>query len=452
MSTGDLSSIFKAYDVRGKVGDELTPELCESIGRAFADWLPADGPVVVGHDMRPDSRQLADAIISGLNKQGRDVWDIGQATSDMVYFAPGKFPELAGGAMITASHNPGEYNGIKFCREKALPVGIESGLAEIRDRVLRGQLAEPAAQPGTVVQKDLLQTWIDHVLSFADIDRIKPLRIGVDAGNGMGGLTMPKLAERLPIEVFPLYFEPDGTFPNHEANPMKVETLADLSALVVKEKLDFGIAFDGDADRFALVDEHGTPLTGSMAYALLSKYVLDRHPGATFVHDLRLSRGTLDFIHGLGGKTVRSKVGNTFIKELVRKENAEFGGEITGHFMFKENYFVDSALLAALIAIEVMSQADYTLSEFVGRTDTYTHRPEVNLHADDKQAAMQKVAEAFKAADIDWLDGLSVSYPDGWLNLRPSNTEPVMRLNAEAKTKERLDELITKVTEVIQTV
>jgi phosphomannomutase len=443
----DIRAIFKAYDIRGKVGTELTSEVCENIGRAFADWLPADGPVVVGHDMRPDSVDLAAALTRGINMQGRDTWDIGLVTSDMVYFAPGMFPELAGGAVITASHNPGEYNGIKFCREGALPVGIESGLAEIRDTALGDQLPEPAAKPGSVIKKDLLQTWIDHVLTFVDVKRIKPLRIGVDAGNGMGGLTMPKLAERLPIEVFPLYFELDGTFPNHEANPMKVETLKDLSALVVKEKLDFGIAFDGDADRFALVDEHGTPLTGSMAYALLSRYVIENHPGATFVHDPRLSRGAIDLVHRLGGKTVRSKVGNTFIKEVVQKENAEFGGEITGHFMFKENYFVDSALLAALIAIEVMSEADYTLSEFVKETDTYAHLPEINLVAEDKQAVMEKVADAFEGADIDWFDGLTASYPDMWFNLRPSNTEPVMRLNAEAKTHEQLTDMIARVRE-----
>lgn len=440
-----IHEIFKAYDIRGRVDSQLSPEACELIGRAFADWLPASGPVAVGHDMRTDSANLAAALIRGICASGRNVWDIGFASSDMVYFAPGKFPELAGGAMITASHNPGEYNGIKFCREQALPVGIESGLAEIRDKVIEGEPAKTAKKPGIATQKNLLSIWIDHVLTFVDLTRINPLRIGVDAGNGMGGLTMPKLAGRLPIRVSPLYFELDGTFPNHEANPMKVETLSDLAALIRQEKLDFGIAFDGDADRMALIDGHGVPLTGSMTYALLAQYVLNKHPGATFVHDLRLSRGALDFIHERGGKTIRSKVGNTFIKELVRRQDAAFGGEITGHFMFKENYFVDSGLLAALVAIEVLSTSGFTLSEFVQRTDTYVHRPEINLHARDKQAVLQRVAEAFKDGERDWLDGLTVSYPDAWLNLRPSNTEPVMRLNAEAKSIERLDALIAQV-------
>jgi len=448
MSKNSLSEIFKAYDVRGKVGTELTAETVKNIGSAYAQWLPTQGAVVVGHDMRPDSADLAAALATGICEQGRDVWDIGLVTSDMVYFAPGKF-DVAGGAMITASHNPGEYNGIKLCREKALPVGLESGLAEIRDKVLAGEPAQPTATRGKVIKKNLLATWIEHVLGFIDVKKIKPFKIGIDAGNGMAGLTVPKVAEHLPVDIRPLYFELDGTFPNHEANPMKVETLHDLSEMIVKDRLDFGIAFDGDGDRMALVDEHGIPLTGSMTCALLSQYVLAKHPAAIIVHDLRMSRGTLDLIHKAGGKTVRSKVGNTIIKELVRKHNAAFGGEITGHFMFQENYFVDSGLLAALVAIEVLSTANFTLSEFVALHDIYEHTPELNLHADDKQAALEKVAAAFPDAEIDWLDGLMVSYADAWLNLRPSNTEPVMRLNAEAKDRSTLDKLITKVTEIV---
>jgi len=445
----DISNIFKAYDIRGKVGSELTPEVINTIGKIFANWLPQQGTVVVGHDMRPDSAALAEALMNGIRSQGRDVWDIGLVTSDMVYFSPGKF-DLAGGAVITASHNPGEYNGIKLCREKALPVGLESGLNEIRDRFLSGHTTPEASQPGTLTKKDLLATWIDHLLTFVDLDLIKPLRIGVDAGNGMCGLTVPKLAERLPVEIVPLYFELDGTFPHHEANPMKTETLKDLSALVREQKLDFGIAFDGDGDRMALIDEHGTPLTGSMTTALLSEYVLKKHPGATIVHDLRMSRSTLDLIKKLGGKPVRSKVGNTIIKELVRKEQAAFGAEITGHFMFQENYFVDSGLMAALIAIEVLSEADFTLSQFVERYDVYKHLPEVNLYANDKQAALQAIADNFKDAEIDWLDGITISYPDHWVNIRPSNTEPVMRLNAEARDMDTLKQLIAQVSSIVK--
>ncbi len=438
----DLSSIFKSYDIRGKVGEELTPEIVCKIGRAFADWLPESGPVAVGHDMRPDSEALAAALMDGIRQQGRDCWDIGLVSSDMVYFSPGKFPELAGGAMITASHNPGEYNGIKFCREQALPIGLSLGLSDIRDAVLAEDFKPAADTPGQVTKKDLMQDWINHVVSFVDVDTIKPFRVGIDAGNGMVGHTFPQLAKHLPIAVAPLYFELDGTFPNHEANPMKVETLSDLSALIQKEKLDFGIAFDGDGDRMALIDEHGTPLSGSMTAALLSEYALQKYPGGIIVHDLRVSRSTLELIENLGGKTVRSKVGNTIIKSLSRQNDAAFGAEITGHFMFRDNYFVDSGLLAALIAIEVLSEADFTLSEFVQRYDIYKHQPEINLHVEDKQAALQAVAAKFQDAELDYLDGLTASYPDGWVNLRPSNTEPIMRLNAEAKTDERLKQLL----------
>lgn len=445
----DLSNIFKAYDIRGKVGSELNPQVVKKIGGIFADWLPTDGPIVVGHDMRVDSRNLADELIQGLVDQGRDVWDIGLATSDMVYFAPGKF-DLAGGAMITASHNPGEYNGIKFCREKALPVGLESGLDQIRDRFINDELPPVTTKKGQILQKNLLETWIDHVMTFVDPAKIKPFSIGVDAGNGMGGLTMPKLAAKLPINITPLYFELDGTFPNHEANPMKVETLKDLSQLIVTNNLDFGIAFDGDADRMALVDELGQPVTGSMTCALLSKYVLEKYPGSTIAHDLRMSRSTIELIHSLGGKSERTKVGNTIIKEAARKHNAAFGGEITGHFMFRDNYFVDSGLLAATIAIEVLSEADYTLSEFVKEYDTYVHTPEINLHAEDSKLALETIATTFKDGEVDWLDGLTVQYPDAWFNIRPSNTEPVMRFNIEAKTKVQLDELISKVSSLVK--
>lgn len=444
MDKQNLSEIFKAYDIRGRVGSQLSAELVLNVGKVFADWLPTAGIVAVGHDMRKESRALADELIKGLTIQGRDVWDLGLTTSDMVYFSPGKF-NLAGGAMITASHNPGEYNGIKLCREKALPVGLESGLDEIRDLVLGDKLPQPATHPGKVLKKDILNDWTSHVLTFIDTDKIKPFRIAVDAGNGMAGLTMPKLSEKLPISVTPLYFELDGTFPNHEANPMKVETLNYISARIREERLNFGIAFDGDGDRMALIDEEGTPLTGSMTFALLAQYVLAKHPGATIVHDLRVSRSTVDMIKNLGGKTVRTKVGNTIIKEAARKHNAAFGGEITGHFMFKDNYFVDSGLLAAAIAIEVLSEADFTLSEFVKKYDTYVHTPEINLITSDSSVTLKKIANAFGDGKIDWLDGLTVQYADAWFNIRPSNTEPVMRFNIEAKTKTNLDQLIAHV-------
>ena len=443
----NLSDIFKAYDIRGKVGSELTPETVKLIGQVFANFLPQDGPVAVGHDMRADSRELANRFIAGLTSQGRDVWDIGLVTSDVVYFAPGKF-NLAGGAVITASHNPGEYNGIKLCREQAIPVGLESGLDRIRDQVLSGKVPRAAEKPGMVVKKDVSNEWVDHVLSFIQKDTLKPFHIAVDAGNGMTGAWFPKVAKHLPLKIEEMYFELDGSFPNHEANPMKVETLKDISKKIVNEKLDFGIAFDGDGDRMALIDEKGQPLSGSMTTALLCTYVLQKNPGAKIVHDLRMSRATLDLIESLGGTPIRSKVGNTIIKQVTRQHDAAFGAEITGHFMFKNNYFVDSAILAALIAIEVLSHADFTLSEFVAKHDVYVHRPEINLEVHDKDTTMKKIEAAFPQGESDWLDGLFISFSDGWISVRPSNTEPVLRFNAEAKTQERLDKFIKRVTEL----
>lgn len=442
----DLASIFKAYDIRGLVDGELTPELVNSIGKAFADWLPKEGPVVVGYDMRPSSPELAEALIAGLTAQGRDCWNIGMVSSDMVYFAPGKFPELAGGVMITASHNPAEYNGVKFCREEALPVGLESGLAEVRDKALAGDFKPAAATPGSVTQKDLMPTWIEHVLGFIDPAKIKPFRIGIDAANGMVGYTWPFLSKHLPIEVVPLYFEPDGTFPNHEANPMKVETLKDLGELIVREKLDFGIAFDGDGDRVALMDEKGVPVSGSMTFALLSEYVLAHNPGSKIVHEVRTSHSTINLIKELGGTPVRSKAGNTIIKEITRQQGAAFGGETTGHFMFRDNFFVDSAMLAAAVAIEVLSESKLTLSEFVAKHDTYKYVPEFNIEVADKDATLAAVAAAFKdvpGTESSTLDGLTIDFPDdSWFNIRPSNTEPLMRINAEARTTEDLERLL----------
>jgi phosphomannomutase len=440
-----LADIFKSYDIRGKVGIQLNADNVKEIGCIFADWLPKEGAIAVGHDMRPDSRSLADSLIAGLVRQGRDVWDLGLCTSDMVYFSPGKF-DLAGGAMITASHNPGEYNGIKFCREKALPVGLDSGLDVIRDKFVSGKHPTPATQTGKIIKKDILETWINHVVSFIDLAKIKPFRIGIDAGNGMCGLTVPAIATKLPIKITPLYFDLDGTFPNHEANPMKVETLADLSQTIVEQGLDFGIAFDGDGDRMALVDELGQPVTGSMTCALLSEYSLKKYPDSVVVHDLRMSRSTLDLIKKLGGTTHRTKVGNTIIKQVAREKNASLGGEITGHFMFRNNYFVDSGLMAAAIAIEVLSEADFTLSEFVKAHDTYMHSPEINLQSKHPDSDLKKIAKAFSDGQIDWLDGLTVQFDYGWFNIRPSNTEPVMRFNLETKTKKQLDDLVAKVT------
>jgi phosphomannomutase len=309
-----LESIFKAYDVRGKVGSELTPEVVEKIGQSLANWLPEEGPVAVGYDMRPDSQELAAAMIKGLTEQGRDVWDIGQVTSDMIYFTAGHH-NLAGGAMITASHNPGEYNGIKFCREGARAIGVESGLLEIRDGALE-QWAPGTL--GTVEQKDVTEDWITHVLSFIDPKKLRDLKIAVDAGNGMAGKIFPELEPYVPFEVEEMYFELDGSFPNHIANPLEPKNLIDLQQTVKDQKCDVGLAFDGDGDRAVLVDEFGEPLTGSVMTALLSEYFLSISPGATILYNAICGRVVPETIEAKGGTGIRTRVGHSYIKADMR--------------------------------------------------------------------------------------------------------------------------------------
>lgn len=443
-----FEAIFKAYDVRGKVGSELTPEVSKKIGQAFADWLPTKGPVAVGRDMRPDSKELADAMIEGLVAQGRDVWNIGEVTSDMIYFAVGA-NNLAGGVMITASHNPGEYNGIKFCREEAKPVGEETGLFEVRDLAVKNEF-QPAEKAGEVVEKDLVEDWVNHALSFINVDKLKPLKISVDAGNGMAGKIFPELEPYVPFEVDELYFELDGTFPNHIANPLEPKNLVDVQAAIAKNDSDAGVAFDGDGDRAMLLDEKGEPLTGTVLTALLAEYFLEKNPGATVLHNAICGRAAVEAIKNAGGKPVRTRVGHSFIKNDMRTNNAVFAGEHSGHYYFKDNFMADSGLIAAVIGLYILSLSGKKLSELAAPyRQAYVQIPETNFEVEDKAAVLSKLAESFKDADTDNLDGLTAQFPDAWFNVRPSNTEPLLRLNAEAKTKAELDELVTKVTALI---
>lgn len=446
----DISNIFKAYDIRGKVGDELNPEVAEAIGKAFADWLTEEGTVAVGRDMRPDSAELADAVIKGLTGQGRDVLDIGEVTSDMIYFAVGS-NKLAGGMMVTASHNPGIYNGIKLCREAARPVGQESGLQEVRDAVVNSTFKPAANRAGTTEQKDITEDWIKHTLSFVQPDKLKPLKIAVDAGNGMAGKIFPELEPYVPWEVSEMYFELDGTFPNHEANPLKFETLAGMIAKIKADSLDGGIAFDGDGDRAFLVDETGTVLTGNVMNAMLGEYFLGEFPGSTILYDLRSSHAVPEFIEANGGKAIRTRVGHSFIKQVMREQDAPFGGEVSGHFYFRDNYFADSGLIATVIGLYVAGLSQKSLSQLREYYTKYPGIPETNFEVDDKDAVFAKLKETYEDSDQDELDGLTVEIGDGaWFNVRASNTEPVMRLNAEAKTQDSLDELVAKVTSIIK--
>lgn len=443
----DVGHIFKAYDIRGKVGSELNRELSLDIGRAFADWLPTEGPVAVGRDMRPDSAELAESLIQGLRTQGREVWDIGQVTSDMSYFAVGKY-NLAGAAMITASHNPGEYNGVKFYRDQVIAVGLDSGLDVLRDNVLAGNIRPEAATAGEVTQKDITEDWIAHCLTFVG-DRIKPLNVAIDCANGMAGAILPYLEPKLPLKVTRLYYELDGTFPNHEANPMKPENMQDLIKAVKDGGLDLGIAFDGDGDRAGFVDDQGRIVSGSDLISLVAKYYVEKYPGAEIVHEVRTSRATKELIEQWGGKPFRTKAGRVSIGTVMRERGAPFGGETTGHLFFKDNYYADSGLIGALVALAVLSESGKKLSELVDEYHWYVTIPETNFEVHDKDTALKLIAEAFKDGEQDTLDGLTVEYVDSWFNLRASNTEPVMRLNAEAESQRVLDDLVNKISGIL---
>lgn len=443
-----FGSIFKAYDVRGKVGSELTPEVSEKIGQAYGQWLPNEGAVAVGRDMRPDSKELADALVEGLRAQGRDVWDIGEVTSDMIYFAVGN-NNLAGGVMITASHNPGEYNGIKFCREEAKPVGEDTGLYEVRDLALKNSFSQ-AAITGELVEKDIVEDWVQHVLAFVDTDKLKPLKISVDAGNGMAGKIFPELEPYVPFEVEELYFELDGTFPNHIANPLVPENLVDVQKAMKAQHSDAGVAFDGDGDRAVLLDEKGEPLSGTVLTALLAEYFLNIQPGATILCNAICGRAATEAIEKAGGKAVRTRVGHSFIKSAMRTHNALFAGEHSGHYYFKDNYMADSGLIAAVIGLYVLSLSGKTLSELVAPfRKAYVNIHETNFEVEDKEAVIEKLKDAFSSNETDLLDGLTVQFSDAWFNVRPSNTEALLRLNAEAKTQSELDQLVDKVTAII---
>lgn len=445
----DISGIFKAYDIRGAVGTELNEEVAEGIGKALADMLEP-GKVAVGRDMRPDSGALADAVIAGLTKQGRDVIDIGQVTSDMIYFAVGSM-NLAGGAMITASHNPGKDNGIKLCREQAKPIGHESGLFDIRDAVIRGENAVPGEKQGSVEHHAIDEDWVQHVLSFIDTKKLKSMRIAVDAGNGMAGKIFPELEPYVPWEVEEMYFELDGTFPNHEANPLKFETLADMIKVIKEKKLDGGAAFDGDGDRAFLVDETGTVLTGGVMSAMMADYFLKQHPGAKIVYDVRNSRTVPRVIQAGGGTPVLERVGHANIKRRMLDEDAVFGGEASGHFFFRDNWYADSGLIGAVIGLYVAGLSGKKLSELRKQYTHFAAIPEINFIVEDKEGAIERLSEAYEEHEQSRLDGLTVNIGEHtWFNVRASNTEPVMRLNAESDNQATLDDLVERVKELIE--
>ncbi|MEV4107675.1 phosphomannomutase/phosphoglucomutase [Nonomuraea sp. NPDC049695] len=426
---GDLAKIFKAYDVRGVVPDELDEPTAEAVGAAFVEVTGAES-VVVAHDMRESSRPLADAFIRGARSRRADVVHAGLGSTDLLYYASGSLG--LPGVMFTASHNPARYNGMKMCRSGAVPIGGDTGLREIRDRAaeLVGITATPS---GSLIEKDLLQGYAHHLRTLVDLTGIRPLKVVVDAGNGMGGHTVPAVFEGLPIELTPLYFELDGNFPNHEANPIEPQNLVDLQRAVVEGGADIGLAFDGDADRCWVIDERGESVSPSAVTALVAARELAKYPGSTIIHNLITSLAVPEIVREHGGVPVRTRVGHSFIKAEMARTGAVFGGEHSAHYYFRDFWFADSGMLAALHVLAALGEQDRPLSELVEAYSRYHASGELNSAVADQGDALRRVREAFAGrGEFDELDGLTVTGPGWWFNLRASNTEPLLRLNAEA--------------------
>ena len=432
----DLDRIFKAYDVRGVVPDDLDADLARRIGAAFAEWSGADR-MILGRDCRLSSPELAAAIEEGATSRGVTVVDLGLASTDLLYFASGALH--LPGVMLTASHNPKQYNGLKFCLPGAKPVGEDTGLREIRALVEAGDKPAVAAR-GTVEQRDMLDAYADHVLTFVDVGALRPLAVVADTANGMGGLVVPAVFARLPVTLHQLYPELDGTFPNHPADPLNPENQRDLKAAVLSYGADVGLAFDGDADRVFLVDEHADDVSGSLLTALVARAMLRREPGAKVVHNLICSWIVPETIRAEGGVPVRTRVGHSFIKQVMAETGAIFGGEHSGHYYFRDNYRADSGLIAAVVALGELSAAGTPLSETLAPFRKYFDSGEINSRVEDQQGTIEELARTLADGREDRLDGLTVEFEDWWCNVRPSNTEPLLRLNLEARTPELLRE------------
>ena len=453
MSTNQIPSIFKAYDIRGLVDSEITPDFTFATGVAFARFLQQErepGSVVIGEDMRPSSPVLADAFSAGVTSQGLDVNRIGLASTDMLYFASGKLN--LPGAMFTASHNPAEYNGIKMCLSGARPIGKESGLLTIENFVRQGSPMFIRSM-GLEKEVEMLTEYVDYLLSLVDMSEIRRLKIVVDAGNGMAGYTAPAIFERLNVELIPMYFELDGTFPNHEANPIDPKNLKDLQKAVKKNKADLGLAFDGDADRCFLVDENGEIVNPSDLTCLVAARELARVPSSTIIYNLISSRAVLEVVEENSGKGLRSRVGHSYIKKMMADSGAIFGGEHSGHFYFKDFWRADSGALAALHAIAALGSNNVSISKILKPYQRYVSSGEINSVVSDAAAEMKKIEAKYgsqSGVEIDHLDGLSVNGDTWWFNLRSSNTEPLLRLNVEAKTQARMEKVRDEVLKAIK--
>jgi phosphomannomutase len=447
----DVEAIFKAYDIRGVYPDQIDEDVAKRVGNAFVGFTGAER-ILVGRDARPSSEPLAAAFTDGATMAGADVVDVGLASTDLVYFASGHLD--APGAMFTASHNPAEYNGIKLCRAGAAPVGADTGLAAIKEAVA-GARMEQAARRGEGSRLDLLPEFVAHVHSFVDLGALRPLQVVADTANGIGGLVVPAVFADLPFELTLLYGELDGTFPNHPADPIQPENLKDLQRSVLDLDADVGLAFDGDADRVFLVDDRAQPVSGSLTTAIVASAILGRTspdapaPDRTVVHNLICSKAVPEIVRELGGEPIRSRVGHSFIKQVMAESGAIFGGEHSGHYYFRDNFRADSGLIAALVVLEALSEANEPLSELRKPFERYAASGEINRRVDDPPAVIERIAAAYRDAPQDRLDGLTIDLDDWWCNVRPSNTEPLIRLNLEAADAESCERHTAEVLDLI---
>jgi phosphomannomutase len=445
----DLSLVFKAYDIRGTYPDQIDEELCRAIGSAVATFAGAP-ELLVARDMRPSGQGLVAAFAEGANAVGVSVVDLGMASTDFFYFASGSLD--APGAMFTASHNPAQYNGIKLCMAGAKPVGKETGLAEIEALTEQFLDAPASGGTGTVTTRDLLGAFADHVRSFVDVAKLKPLKIVADTANGMGGLIAPLVFQGLPFDVEILYPELDGTFPNHPADPIQPENLVDLQAAVLAHHADVGLAFDGDADRVFLIDEQAQPISGSLTTALVASSMLEKNPGSTVLYNLICSRVVPETIAEHGGTAVRTRVGHSFIKQVMAETGAVFGGEHSGHYYFRDNYRADSGIITAMIVLELVSISGQPLSQMLEPFRRYADSGEINTEVANPAATVEAVADYVveHGGTVDRLDGLTVDHGDWWYNLRPSNTEPLLRLNVEAPDAASCQAHVDEVLELVR--
>lgn len=445
----DLDVIVKAYDIRGTYPEEIDAATCRALGVGFGVYItevePETAEIVIARDMRPSGTELVAAFAEGVMSQGLNVLDVGLASTDLIYFASGSLDMP--GVMFTASHNPAGYNGIKLCRSGAAPIGEDTGLDRIKEVAMTG--APENHSIGQMRSQDMLGAFCDHVRSFLDPNRLRPLKVVADTANGMGGLVVPAAFDGLPFELEVMFEELDGNFPNHPADPIQVENLAWLRERVVETGADIGLAFDGDADRVILVDELGEPVSGSLTTALLARAVLDKNPGATVVYNLICSKVVPEIVEEHGGKSIRSRVGHSFIKQIMADENAIFGGEHSAHYYFGDNWRADSGLIASMMVLSELCKFDGTLSQLVAPLRRYAASGEINTRVSDAKKVIAHVADHYSDRQCDTLDGLTVDSGEWWFNLRASNTEPLLRLNLEASDEQGVAQRVAEVQAVM---